>query len=148
MFCVLLFGLYTYNLSGDPTLEHATYNWPCEKQDSCKFMPHFLNVCPCDLFTVILNANLIGNWSLLKLNGISVLINGILGINTIFPLSLPVIILASIILFLSCLTHRRVPLHNFGESKFLNKMIGDPTFNFKQWSGIPGTFNEFKNSVG
>lgn len=68
--------------------------------------------------------------------------------NTVFPLSFPDINFASIKLLNNCFTVILVPLHNLGQSKFLRKIIGDAIFNLKQCKGIPGTFNEFKNSVG
>ena len=131
-----------------PTWEHATYNCPCEKHASVKLTPHHFNVWPCALFMVMLYANFTGNCNLLKQSESSFDIRGILGMNTDFPFSLPTIISASITLFRSCLTHSLVPLHSFGELRFLKSMIGDPTFNLRKCNGIPGAFNEFKNSVG
>jgi hypothetical protein len=35
--------------SGLPTLEHATYNFPCEKQSVCRCKPHNLKDWPCNV---------------------------------------------------------------------------------------------------
>ena len=41
--------------SGLPTLEHATYNCPCEKQSVFRSIPHYYNDCPWALLMVIAN---------------------------------------------------------------------------------------------
>lgn len=42
--------------------EHATYNCPWEKHVISRLIPHTSNDWPCDLFMVIANASLTGNW--------------------------------------------------------------------------------------
>uniref|UniRef100_A0A0K8VY97 Uncharacterized protein n=1 Tax=Bactrocera latifrons TaxID=174628 RepID=A0A0K8VY97_BACLA len=42
----------------------------------------------------------------------------------------------------------RVPLHSRAGLKLRSKIIGDPTFNIKLYSGMPDKSSEFKNSVG
>ena len=40
------------------------------------------------------------------------------------------------------------PLHNFGGFKFLNSMIGAPTFSDILWSGNSESLMEFKKYMG
>ncbi|KAF0701554.1 Uncharacterized protein FWK35_00026820 [Aphis craccivora] len=69
------------------------------------------------------------------------------GIRTSSPLKLPLMIVDCITLFISFLTDNRVPLHNLGGFRFRNIIVIDPTFSCKLYGGVPGTSNEFKNSV-
>lgn len=99
-------------------------------------MLEYLNVCPCGFFIVILNHNLTGNCSLLNWNDNSVDMSEILGKNTVVPLSFSDIPFASMILFDNGFIVILLPLHNFGESKFPKKVIGDTIFNFKHFKAF------------
>ena len=47
--------MHINTLSGLPTLEHATYNCPWEKQSVFRSIPHYSNDCPWALLKVIAN---------------------------------------------------------------------------------------------
>ena len=47
--------MHINRLSGLPTLEHATYNCPWEKQSIFRSIPHYSNDCPWALLMVIAN---------------------------------------------------------------------------------------------
>ena len=47
--------MHINRLSGLPTLEHATYNCPWEKQSVFRSIPHYSNDCPWALLMVIAN---------------------------------------------------------------------------------------------
>ena len=99
-----------------PTLEQATYNYPCEKQSVCKYKPHNSKDCPCALLIVIYNTNRIGNCNLLNWNDISV---GIIGIHRWGHLHLSKFLLLwcwSLFFF----TERRVSLQSLGWLIFRN----------------------------
>ena len=135
------------NLRGDPTRDHATYNWTCEKHDSLKLRPQYWNVWHCALLIVILSDNLIVNCKRLKLKGNPVDVKGIHSINNVSPFSFSDIILPSMTLFLSYLMHSFAPLRNCSEFRFRSKVIWETAFNLRQCHGIPGMFNEFENPV-
>lgn len=97
-------------LSGLPTLEHATYNCPCEKQSASISKPHNSKDRPWALLMVIANTNQIGNCNLLNWNGISVGIIGMRGMRTPSPLKGPVKIVASTTLLISFFTASRAPV--------------------------------------
>jgi hypothetical protein len=94
------------------------------------------------------NATRTGYCSRLKSKAISLGIRGIRGINTSYPFALPVNMVASKTFGISFFTHSLVPLHSFGGSRFLNNIIGDPTFEVKLCGGIPHGSKELRNAVG
>ena len=47
--------MHINRLLGLPTLEHAIYNCPWEKQSVFRFIPHYSNDCPSALLMVIAN---------------------------------------------------------------------------------------------
>jgi len=71
-------------------IEHATYNFPCKKYVVPKSKPKTNIVWLKDLFIVISNVNLIGNWKILNLIRIYVVIIGIRNNNTSSPRNLPI----------------------------------------------------------
>ena len=96
-----------------PMCEHATYNCPCVKQGKSKLILQTSD-WPYDLFMVITKAKCAGNYRRLKSNGKSVGIIGICGIKTSSPLYLPLMIVASMTLFIKFFTASLVPLHSRG----------------------------------
>lgn len=84
-FLVFLSGANMKRFSPLETLEHATYNWPCEKHSVSKLTPATLRDWPCALLIVIQKANLIGNCRRLNWNGKLVGMTGIRGMNTSDP---------------------------------------------------------------
>ena len=131
-----------------PTLEHATYSWPCEKQGSSNWSPATFRVCPCDLLMDMAKQGRIGNWSLLNSKGRSSMMSGILGMKTSSPFALPQITVASITWAYRFFTTNLVPLHSFGGWRFLSSIIGVPFFRLMLWDGTPGSSREFRNSTG
>ena len=134
-------------LDSFPTREHATY-WPCENTIFSRSNPQIDIVWPCDLLIVMANAKRIGNCRRLNGMGESEGIIGIRGRRTTSPSNLPFKIIASRTLPIIFFMTNLVPLHSLGAFKFRSKMIGEPIFNRKLCSGIPGKSSEFKNSTG
>jgi hypothetical protein len=59
-------------LCGVVACDNATYSCPWVKTGRRRSMPTCVTDCPYDLLIVIANANFIGNWRRLKINGNSV----------------------------------------------------------------------------
>ena len=72
--------------------------------------------------------------------------NGILGMNAVFPAARLCRIMTSIAW--QVLIRHRVPSVMLGGSKDLSTMIGQPIFRVSLCGGSPGTCKEFKNSTG
>ena len=147
-FRVLPSGAKTNKFFPVPTLEHATYSWPCEKQGVSRLIPATLSDWPWALLIDIAKAKRTGNWRRLNSNGISLGIMGIRGINTSSPFEQPVKIVDSITWGIRLFTQSLVPLQSLGASKFLRSIIGEPTLSIKLCDGIPGGSSELRNSVG
>ena len=128
MFLVVPSCVKMNRLRGDPTLEQATYSWPCEKQGCSKLIPATFRDCPWALLIVMAKANLMGNCRRLKLKGRSLGMMGILGMKTFSPLPHPVRIVASIRFESRALIMSRVPLQSFGLSRLRRSIIGVPIF--------------------
>ena len=47
MFLVFPPGARMCRFIGCPTLEHATYNFPCKKRGFCMWIPAIFRDCPC-----------------------------------------------------------------------------------------------------
>jgi hypothetical protein len=97
VYSVLFFrsGTRVWTFVGVSTLEHATYSCPCEKHGFCMWISEIFMDCFWTLLIDIANARWTGNCSLLKSNGKPVGISGVHGMNTSFPLTQPVRIVAS-----------------------------------------------------
>jgi hypothetical protein len=87
--------------------QHATYNCLCEKHDVLKSKLQTDIVWPWDIFIVITNANLIGNWRRLNCIGTSMGIIGIRGNNIFSPRNLLFKIMVSITFFINFLMTNR-----------------------------------------
>ena len=110
-------------------------------------------VCPCALLVDIANHGLTGNCCLFSVKGNSVSDGAIviLGINTQFPLFIPLAISASITFTPSFNIMSQVPfLSPFpGPAlRFLKRITGAPTLSVIECGGIPESVNELRNSVG
>ena len=78
------------------------------------WIPATFKVCPCDLFTVTVNATFSGNCSRLNWKGKLLGIMGIRGIKTCSPFEVPVKTVAFIKLRPNSVIRSLVPLHNLG----------------------------------
>lgn len=141
-------------VNGLPTLEHATYNCPWRKYGKLRFISHASNDWPSNLLIIIAYARRSENGTRLNLNDNSVGISGIFGFSGILeiwtssPLNILTIIVAPITLFIKFYTASLISLHIFDWFWLRNIIITEPTMSCELCGGIPGKFNEFKDSVG
>jgi hypothetical protein len=98
----------------DTPLDIATYNCPCENIGSGRYTPTVGSVWPCALLIVFMKLKCMRNYFLLNLKGSDRSSDGdnrILGMKTLSPACVPLIISTSNISLSTALTTIRVPLH-------------------------------------
>ncbi len=93
-----------------PILGHPTYSWPWVKTSSVRSSPTTLNVWLCALLMVRAYLSLMGNWSSLNSNGVSLGISGVCDMKTSSPLALTVMMVSRTILTMSFFTTSLVSL--------------------------------------
>ena len=141
-------GCSMKRLSGELTLEQATYSWPCEKQGCLKSTPTTLRVWPWDLLIVIAKHTLTGNCRRLNWKGKSDGMRGMRGMRTVSPRAQPVKMIASMKCLWRDLTWSLVPLQSLGGCRFLSNIIGAPTFKMRLCWEMPGGLRVCRNSTG